>query len=84
MSTIEELIKDERYKKRVDHLTNDVLKQVVDDRIKALKWAYEQVEQEEPERKNDLEYIEVVAGGMQKLAKIVLNKRSKSKSRKKN
>jgi len=79
MITIEELIKDKRYKKRVDHLSNEVLMMVVDDMIKALEWAYEQVEKEDPTKKNDIEYIEILADGIQQLAKTTLKKRSKNK-----
>lgn len=82
MITIEELIKDERYKKRIDRLSDKTLLLVADDRIRALKWAYEQVEKEEPERKNDIEYLEVLADGMQKLARTTLDKRSKSSAAK--
>ncbi len=79
MITIEEFLKDKRYKKQVNRLSSETLLLVVDDRIKALKWAYEQVEREEPQRKNDLEYLEILADGMQQLAKTVLEKRTKNK-----
>lgn len=79
MDVVEEVIKNKKYKKRVDRLSTEILEIIAKDHIRALEEAYKGVKQEEPERSNDVEYVQALADAMQSLAKKILEKRSKKK-----
>jgi hypothetical protein len=72
---IKSIINDGRYKKQLESLDKEALKLVVDDHIKALEYANIGIRQVEPEKINDIDYLEQVANEMQKLAKMILESR---------
>ncbi len=74
MDINENILRDERYKAQIDSLDKETLKLMVEDHIKALEYARKGIEEKEPEKVNDVEYLEAIANGMQKLAKIILEK----------
>lgn len=80
MNIIEEVLKNKKYKKQVDQLSTQMLKIIAEDHIRALEEAYKGVKREEPERSNDVEYVQAQADAMQSLAKIILEDRAKKKS----
>ncbi len=75
MDITDDILNDERYKSRIDSLDTETLKILTADRLKALEYAKKGIEEKEPEKTNDPEYLEIVANGMQELAKAVLEKR---------
>lgn len=77
MNVTEEILKKERYKKIVDGLSKQTLKLLAEDRLNALKAAHKGIEEIEPERVNDMDYLEVQADAMQSFAKSLLAKRTK-------
>lgn len=76
MDITEETITGDRYKKQIQILGSEALRIVLEDRTKALEYARKAIEEKEPNNVTE-EYIEIVANGMQKLAKIILEKRKK-------
>ncbi len=79
MNITEEILKNKKYKKQVDRLSTEILKIIAKDHIRALEEAYKGVKQEEPERSNDVEYVQAQADAMQLMAKTVLEERTKKK-----
>jgi len=77
MDITDEILKNDKYKKLVDRLSTKTLKLIAEDHLRALQEAHKGIKKEEPERLNDLEYLQAMADGMQILAKTVLGKRSK-------
>lgn len=59
-------------------LSTKTLKLIAEDHLRALKEAHKGIKQEEPDRLNDIEYLQAMADGMQKLARVVLEKRTKN------
>lgn len=78
MDKIDEVLNDQRYKSRIEALKTEDLQIVANDEIKALELAKKGIEEVEPEKKDDVEYLQIVANGMQELARLVLDKRSKN------
>lgn len=78
MNTFEDILKDERYKNRIEQLKSEDLRIISQDELKALDLARKGIEEVEPEKKEDLEYLQAVARGMQKLAIAILKKRSQN------
>lgn len=78
MDVMEEILKNKRYRDRVDQLSDEKLAVIAEDHLKALEEASKGIEDEEPDRVNDLEYLEEIANGMQKLAQKVLELRNKN------
>ncbi len=68
------IINNEFYKKHLESLGKETLKLIVDDHMKALKYADIGIRQVEPEKINDINHLEYVANEMQKLAKMILEK----------
>lgn len=75
MDIIQEVLKNGRYKQQLDNLDNETLRLIAEDHIQALKAAQKGMEKEEPEKVNDVEYLQIIADNMQKLANIVLSSR---------
>ncbi len=69
------LLKDERYKKLIQRLRSETLKLVIDDRNKAREYVKSSLQKLDPKNLNN-EYIELLINEMQKLARIVLRKRT--------
>lgn len=82
MDIADKIFKNKRYKKIVDQLSNETLKIVANNRLRALKEAQRGIAKEEPEKVDDMEYLEAQADVMQNFAKSLLEKRSKSKTSK--
>jgi len=78
MSITEDVLENDRYKSQIEQLDNETLKTVFDNHYIALEYARKAIEQVDPEKRNDVEYLEVVANGMQQLAKAILEERSKN------
>ena len=83
MSISEDILSDKRYIKQIEKISDKSLKLVAEDPIRALKEAHKGVKKVEPERANDLEYLQAQADAMQSFAKSLLAKRAKKKSPKK-
>ncbi len=79
----EDILSDKRYAKQIEKISDKSLKLIAEDSIRALKEAYKGVKQEDPERSNDVEYVQSQADAMQLMAKAVLKERSKKKLSKK-
>ena len=77
MDITEEIFKNDRYRKLVDQLSNETLELVANDHLRALKEAHSGIQKEEPDKINDLEYLEALSNEMQKLAQRVLDERAK-------
>lgn len=82
MYVLEQILKKKQYKAQIDELTDETLQIVVENHIKALEYAHKGIQQVEPVKQNDLEYLEAVADGIQKLARMVLEQRAKIMSNK--
>lgn len=76
MYKTEEILNDKRYKSRIEMLKSEDLQVVANDEIKALELARKGIEEVEPEKKEDVEYLQAVANGMQQLAKEILERRT--------
>lgn len=76
MDITENILTDKRYKKQIALLSTKILKIIAEDHVRALVEAHKGIKQEEPERVNDLEYLEAMADGMQELAQAVLKNRT--------
>lgn len=76
MNISEDILSDKRYIKQIEKISDKSLKLVAEDPIRALKEAHKGVKKVEPERANDLEYLQTLADGMQKLAQMVLKQRT--------
>lgn len=77
MDIIQEVLKNGKYKQQLDSLDDETLRRIAEDPFQALKAAQNGVGKEEPEKANDLDYLQAIADSMQKLAKILLEKRVK-------
>lgn len=75
MDDLKKILEDKRYKERIESLKNKDLEIVAKDEMKALELAKKGIAEVEPEKKDDLEYLNLVAHGVQQLAKMVLEKR---------
>jgi hypothetical protein len=75
MDIIEKILKNKKYKEQIDRLDDETLVWIAKDRQKALETAQRGIAQQEPEKLNDIEYLEVVATGMQKLAQKILKEK---------
>jgi len=73
---IKNIIEQERYKKRVQRLGDETLRLILKDRLKAREYAKKNIDKKISDDLKD-EYIEMMVDGMQTLAEIVLEKRSK-------
>lgn len=80
MDIAEEILKNKSYKKLVDRLSTNTLELIAKDHLKALKEAHKGIKKEEPERLNDIEYLQAQADAMQAFAKKLLAKRAKKKA----
>ncbi len=76
MSISEDILSDKRYIKQIEKISDKSLKLIAEDPIRALKEAHKGVKKAEPERAKDLEYLQALADGMQKLAQMVLEQRA--------
>lgn len=76
MNTIKEILDYDFYKKMFQKLTNITLRQVAESRTVALDYARKGIEQQESSNLT-AERIERMAEEMQKVAKMVLEERSK-------
>lgn len=73
MNISEVILKNKKYKAQIEQLDDETLRIVAKDHIKALEEASKGIKQEEPEKENDVEYLQAVADAMQKLAQRVLD-----------
>lgn len=77
MDKNESIIKNKKYKEQINQLSNKILMKIANDEIFALEAASKGIEQHEPDKINDVEYLQAVADGMQKLAQRILKERAK-------
>lgn len=77
MDKLEEILKDKRYKGRIEALKSEDLQIIAKDELKALELARKGIDEIEPEKKKDLEYLYSVTHGMQSLARLILENRNK-------
>lgn len=81
MLTREELgniLKQDRYKKRIQKLDSETLHIILNDSSKAKEYAQKNIDKSIPDNQID-EYVQMMVKSMQELAEIILEKRSKSK-----
>ncbi len=74
MDIAEEILKNKKYKEQIDRLSNETLLLIANDHLAALEAAQRGIQQVEPDKVNDVEYLELVANAMQQLAQKVLKK----------
>lgn len=79
MDITDEILKNDKYKDLVDGLSSQTLKLVAENRLRALKEAHRGIAEMEPEKTNDMAYLESQADAMQSFAKKLLAKRAKKK-----
>ena len=60
------------YKERLDKLSKETLQIIANDPVRALEEARKGIKQEEPEKINDVSYLQEMANVMQKLAQKAL------------
>jgi len=80
MNMPEDILSDKRYTKQIEKISDKSLQLIAEDPIRALKEAHKGVKKVEPERVNDLEYLQALADAMQSFAKALLGKRAKKDS----
>lgn len=68
MDITDKILKNKKYKKQLDRLSKETLRLIANDRQKALEAARKGIKENEPEKINDIEYLELVANAMQKIA----------------
>lgn len=78
MGITEDILENDQYKRQIEALDNETLITVLNDHNKALDYAQKAIEQIAPEKLDDAQYLEVVANGMQQLAKSILEKKPKN------
>lgn len=76
MDITDQILNDNRYKSQIETLDQETLEIMAKDHVKALEYARKGIEQIEPEKVNNLEYLELVANKMQRVAREILEKRS--------
>ncbi len=77
MDVTDQILNEKRYKKQLDQLSNELLTKIAEDHVRALEMAHKGIKQEEPGKINDVEYLQAIADGMQKLARRVLEERER-------
>jgi len=77
MDRLEKIFKNKQYKQQLDQMSPELLKAISEDSIKALEVAQKGIEQVEPEKINEVEYLQKVADGIQKIAQKLLRSRAK-------
>ena len=75
---IKNIIEQERYKKRVQRLGSETLRLILKDRSKAREYAQKNIDKKISDDLKD-EYVKMMVEAMQEFAKMVLEKRDKSK-----
>jgi hypothetical protein len=78
MDITNKILKNKRYKELIDQLDDETLELIANDHLKALEAAKKGIQREEPEKTDDVEYLETMANEMQKMAQRVLSKKSHS------
>lgn len=77
MDNTKDILMNKRFKEIIDNLSSETLRLIAEDEMKALEAAKKGIEKVEPERIDDVRYLQDVANGMQKLAQVVLAERQK-------
>lgn len=72
MDIADKIIENKKYRDQIDRLSNETLVLIAKDHVKALETAQKGIRQEEPEKIDDVEYLQTVADAMQKLAQKIL------------
>ena len=75
---IKNIIEQERYKKPVQRLGSETLRLILKDRSKAREYAKKNIDKKISDDLKD-EYVKMMVEAMQEFAKMVLEKRDKSK-----
>lgn len=73
MDVTDKILENEKYREIIDNLDEETLKTIAMDHLKALEAAREGIEEEEPEKVDDVEYLEAMATAMQELARNIRN-----------
>lgn len=81
MDLLDAIQKNPRYKAIIDSLSTETLEIIANDHQRALEKARKGIQQEEPEKVDDVEYLEDMASAMQKIAQAELKNRSKSQAK---
>lgn len=68
MDISEEILRNKKYKDKLDKLDRRTVVLIAKDHEKALEAAHKGIRKNEPENINDVEYLEFVADALQKLA----------------
>lgn len=81
MSIADEIINNPHfkfYKEMFEKLDSETLRLAMSDRAKTLEYVKENLKREQPEKVNDTEYINALVNEMQKVAKEILQNRTKN------
>ncbi len=77
MDIVETILKNNKYNKLIDQMSDKILISVVKDGMIALETASKCIAQVEPGKINDVKYLQDAADATQKLAQKVLEERTK-------
>lgn len=75
MDLLEVILRNPRYQAIIDSLSTETLDIIAKDHQRALEEARKGIQQEEPEKVNDVEYLEAMATAMQQVAQMELKNR---------
>ncbi len=68
MDITEKVLTNKKYRKQIEVLSIETLRQIAEDPIIALEAARDGIANEEQEKINDIAYLQTIADGMQKVA----------------
>ncbi|GEM_PF-3729320 len=77
MDITEEIFKNKRYREQINQISSEKLSLIANDPLRALEEARRGIQHEEPDRIDDVKYLQDLADGMQRLAQKVLKERAK-------
>ena len=75
MDITEEILKNKKYREQFDRFDKKTLILIANDHMAALEAAKKGIKQNEPEKANDVDYLELMAKEMQKVAEKILGER---------
>lgn len=77
MDVTDQILKNKQYDKQISEISNENLRIIAENHIRALEEARKGIKLKEPDKNDNVDYLEYLADGMQKLAQKVLEKRKK-------
>jgi hypothetical protein len=74
MDITEKILTNKKYRKQIEVLSIETLRQIAEDPIIALEAARKGIAKEEPNKVNDIAYLQTLADGMQIVARIFIKR----------